>query len=287
MGAVVRARGLIESPQPVPFGGRQGPAIGPRGELFQRRQVGGFSRKTLLFHASDVGGDQVEMLLDGELDRLAGVVAPRLLEIEFGEAPDLCLARHGFVLRAIGVKFRVAQVRGIRPFKPEETGVHPLGDRRGEIEFLPQPVELPAAGLVEDQVTERGVVAEVAGHAMEAGTQQASGVLLFLLGIEVNAGSFGDIKGVGKNVGEPGEGLLSRRAGTGPGSPACFRASWARMDSIHAMTFLNGPNSVMLLLSVTGGSARGWRGSRGRGRWVDWGNMHRGADAHSHVVSAG
>ncbi len=75
-----------------------------------------------------------------------------------------------------------------------------IGDEADEIELVPERVELAAAGLVEHQLAERRVVAEVALHQVEAGREQParwSG-----LRVEVR-GPIGHEERVGKHPAKP------------------------------------------------------------------------------------
>ena len=83
-----------------------------------------------------------------------------------------------------------------------------MGHRGQEFKFVPQSIQLTLPGFVQDEVVERLVVAEVAGHAVQACTEQSAGVFLLLLCVEVHAAAFGDVEGVREQVGETGEGRL-------------------------------------------------------------------------------
>src|SRR5581483_2355073 len=76
------------------------------------------------------------------------------------------------------------------------------GEIGDEIELFPKPVQLLLLAVVQDQFYERGVVAEVAHHVVEAGAQQAT----FVLGIVgKKAAALAYIERVRKNGAEPRE----------------------------------------------------------------------------------
>ena len=113
--------------------------------------------------------------------------------------------------------------RRLGALEPEEARVLPHRGAGDEVELLPEPVELALALLVEHQLVERAVVAEVARHAVEAGAQEPARVLLLLLRVEVDAGPLRDEEGVGEGRAEAREGRPRSAAGSA-GSAGTARA---------------------------------------------------------------
>ena len=115
--------------------------------------------------------------------------------------------------------------RRVGPLEPEEARVLPHRGAGDEVELVPEAVELAPARLVEHQLIERGVVAEVARHAVKAGAEQPARVPLLLLRVEIDAGPLRHEEGVGEGRAEPREGrpCTARHrpdpgSGHGPGS---------------------------------------------------------------------
>ena len=79
--------------------------------------------------------------------------------------------------------------------------------------------------LVEHQLVERAVVAEVSRHAVEAGAQQPPRVLLLLLRVEVDAGPLRHEEGVGEGRAEAAKAASYRSTAAGSAGTARARAA--------------------------------------------------------------
>src|SRR5262245_16060988 len=80
-----------------------------------------------------------------------------------------------------------------------ELDVGPRGVIRDELELIPERFQFLLTLVVEDQLPERGIIARVSHHVVEAGAQQADFVFR-LVGIE--AAAFSYVEGVGKQRAE-------------------------------------------------------------------------------------
>src|SRR5262245_43445903 len=78
----------------------------------------------------------------------------------------------------------------------EILGPGPVRKIRDEIEFFPETIDLFLLFLIEDQLHQRGIVAEKADYTMVSGAQQSSLILRIIRKIP---SSLGDVECVRKN----------------------------------------------------------------------------------------
>ena len=203
--AVGVARLAVEGQEAGAFLVGEWTAIRARGEILERAEMARLGGDPVALYLENIGGGDFEVLADRLLHGLAGVVFLRFREVNLGEPPDLLLRGDGFILGAVGIEFRVGHIARVGALKPHEADVHPLRNGGRVVELAPESVELPPARLVEDEIGERGIVAEKPGHAVQARAQQASAEALFLFRVGIDARSFADVERIGKDGGEAGK----------------------------------------------------------------------------------
>ena len=241
--AVACAQRAVEVEQVGAFGGGEWATPGAGGEGQERVELAGFGFGAQAVDAAEVGGGALEVFLHGGKDGFGGADLAGLGEVGFSQLADLGLGGAVLVLGTGEVEDVIHQEAAFGALKPDEARVHPVVDLGNEFELGPEAVEFAALGVVEDEVVERGVVAEESGHAVEAGAQQAADVGLVLAGFEEDAGTFGDEEGVREQGAEPGEARLDGHAlggvgGNGEVGIRClgFRVLRFRLWRAHAFT---------------------------------------------------
>jgi hypothetical protein len=143
------------------------------------------------------------------LARLGGRAAGRDLGlIQSPELAELGISGEILVLSAQVVELRREHEVRVGAFEPDEPRELTRRCVADEIELAPQLVELAPAGVVEEQIVERTVIAEVPHRAVETGAEQASCLALG----QPRRRPFGHEERVGNDVAE----LFQRRDGSSP-----------------------------------------------------------------------
>ena len=199
---------------------RERTAVGPLGEPLDCLDVAGLRLEPFLLDATNRLAEDPELVLDGA-DRLVARPEPSSLrQVDRGEPSHLGLGHGVLVLGPDEVECLVApQEAGLGALVPEVAGILAHRGARDEVELPPEPVQLLLTGLIQHQLVERAVVAEVAGHAVEAGAQESSGVPLLLLGVEVDRAR-SETKKASGNVRQKRPNDSSKRPATSPPSGA-------------------------------------------------------------------
>ena len=192
------------APTPWPLLAREGSAIGPlREPLEATRRASGLRPPVFGLDPAVLLGDDPELVLDGAEGRLAGTDPAGLGQVDRLEPRHLGLGGGVPVLGADEIERRVApEEPGLGALVPEVAGILAARQVGDVLEVAPEPIQLAPAGVVEYQLIERPVVAEVAGHAMEAGAQQAARIPLLAIRAEENSRPFRDDEGVGEGPAE-------------------------------------------------------------------------------------
>ena len=80
--------------------------------------------------------------------------------------------------------------------------MHTLRNERDHVEIQPEPVQIPSAVFVQDQLHERRIVPEIAHRVVQSGGQKPT---LIARIIDEHAPAFCDVERVGKYAAEPGK----------------------------------------------------------------------------------
>src|SRR5262249_48866720 len=155
-------QGAVKGEKILAFRARQGAAVGALGKGLERLEVARLRGQPGPFHAANVRGNALEVLLDG-LDRGALAPAPaRLGDVSLREPLDHGLGRRVLVLGAGEVELRALhEPRWLGALEENIIPVLPQWGKRDEIELFPEGVELPPPGLIENEPAERRIIPKV------------------------------------------------------------------------------------------------------------------------------
>ena len=206
--AVLSSRILIKILECFPLGRPQGASVGPLGEAIQECPVALFCRFVQQLQSGDLPRGVREVIPNGLPRGVTGVISSGFGLVEFPESPDFFGGMDRLILGSKWVELWVTQEGRVGSLKPHETRQHAMRNGRQEPELVPQLVQLALTGIAQNEVVEGLVVAEVAGHAVQACAEQSAGVFLLLLRVEVHTAAFSDVEGVREEVGETSEGRL-------------------------------------------------------------------------------
>ena len=194
------AKRPVVSEQIVALARRQRPPVGARSKTLERFEVCRLRVQPGFLYHADRRVDAREVLADGFLRHIVAS-GFRLFQVGVADAEDRllrCDLRIGGpkAARLPSTPFHFAALVEI------ELYVSPGGEIGDGVKLQPQHIELFPLPLVEDQLHQRRVIAEIAHHVVKARAQQAT--LVFGI-VGVVSAALANVESVRKHGGETGE----------------------------------------------------------------------------------
>ena len=192
------ARQLVEPLDRVAISACERAAEGSLSQVEQRPEVGWLGGQTVGFNVPQLAVDDVEVVADGVPGLFAGLAPFGSGQVNVSEFLDDGFVGRGLVLGPGEVEHRVAHGAGLGSLVPEKARILAGGVAGDQVKVAPEFFEFGHARLVKNQLNQRRVVAEVAGHAVEPGAQQPACIPLLSLLAQEHPGPLLDVKRIRK-----------------------------------------------------------------------------------------